>query len=115
MSNCLPTKDLLRIKQIQINNVCPTCNNAPESALHTLVQCTFVESRWNKAGIAEIAGEFNSFSDWLQLVFIARNSGAILTTVMTCWVLWTNRNELVWNQKCLDSSEVLAKALSVLN
>lgn len=113
--NCLPTKDLLRSRRVPVNNVCPSCNEAPESVLHSLVTCPFAQSCWHKAALPMITGEFNSFTGWLQLVFINRNTAAVNVMVMVCWVLWKNRNDLVWNQKCLEVSDVLATAISVLN
>lgn len=62
-----------------------------------------------------VEGIFGSFSEWLQLVFDQRNNIEIHNTAMVCWALWKNRNDLVWTQKSLDSSEVLMLALSVLN
>ncbi|KAL8149774.1 hypothetical protein AgCh_006690 [Apium graveolens] len=44
LSNCLPTKDLLRQRHVQISAVCPTCNDHNESILHSLVQCSFAMS-----------------------------------------------------------------------
>ncbi|KAL8100419.1 hypothetical protein AgCh_032616 [Apium graveolens] len=115
VNNCLPTKDLLRVKQVQVSSICPTCNISSESTLHALVLCSFAVSCWEKSALPSITGEFNSFAEWIQLVFDQRNVEAIHVSVMLCWMLWKNRNELVWNQKCLDVSEVLVSALSVLN
>lgn len=56
---------------------------------------------------------FNSFPEWLHLVF-NQHGIEIHNTVMVCWALWKNRNDLVWNQKSLDSSEVFATALMSL-
>lgn len=69
VNNCLPTKDLLRVKQVQVNIVCPTFNEAPESILHALVLCPFAEHCWNATALPAITGEFSSFGDWLHLVF----------------------------------------------
>lgn len=49
------------------------------------------------------------------MVFDQRTNDAVQLTVMTCWMLWKNRNDLVWNQKSMDVSEVLVSAISVLN
>ncbi|KAL1833637.1 hypothetical protein ACET3Z_003288 [Daucus carota] len=38
-----------------------------------------------------------------------------ISSVMLCWMLWKNRNDLVWSQKCLSAMEVIQSALSVLN
>lgn len=115
MTNCLPTKDLLRIKQVQVNMVWPVCNEDAESILHTLVLCPFAKKCWHSAALPMMSGDFQTYGDWLQTVFNHGSKDIILSSVMICWMLWKNRNDLVWNQKCLDASEVVFSALSNLN
>lgn len=42
VSDCLPTRDQLRIRHVAVNLMCLVCNEAPESAFHSLVNCSFV-------------------------------------------------------------------------
>lgn len=63
VNNCLPTKDMLRAKQVRVNNVCPVCNSAAESILHTLVLCPFAESCWQSVALPFISGDFQTFGD----------------------------------------------------
>ncbi|KAL8108560.1 hypothetical protein AgCh_024870 [Apium graveolens] len=114
-SNCLPTKDLLRQKQVQISALCPVCNDHNENTFHSLVSCSFATSVWSRLNLSLIVGEFNCFPDWLQLVFDQQRLEDVHLIVMVCWMMWKNRNDLVWNQHCLDSAEVLESATSVLN
>lgn len=93
---CLPTKDLLCRRRVPVNVICPTCNNAPESILHSLVTCSYAEASWSKLAIPALSGEFSSFTEWLQLVFQQRSSNDVHITVMICWMLWKARNDLVW-------------------
>lgn len=43
VSSCLPTKDLLQAKSVQVNILCPVCNTVSESIMHTLLLCSFAE------------------------------------------------------------------------
>ncbi|XP_074376412.1 uncharacterized protein LOC141717970 [Apium graveolens] len=70
---------------------------------------------WNATNIPTVIGESNSFGDWLQLVFSQINLKSIQMSNMVCWMLWKNRNDLVWNLTFLVVSEVLNTTLSVLN
>lgn len=115
VNNCLPTKDFLSIKQVPVNVICPIRNEDPEYVLHVLVLCPFAIHCWNAVVLPVVTGDFSSYGDWLQLVFSQRNVETIHMTSMVCWTLWKNRNDLVWNQICLDVPEVLNTTLSVLN
>ena len=115
INNCLPTKDLLHIKQVHVNSTCPVCNEDAESILHSLVICPFTENCRSIAALPAITGAYQSFENWLQLVFDQGNKTSTTVSVMLCWMVWKNRNDLVWSQKCLTASEVVQSALSVLN
>ncbi|KAL8103095.1 hypothetical protein AgCh_027577 [Apium graveolens] len=104
-SNCLPTKDLLRQKQVQISAICPICNVHNETTLHSLVLCTFAASTWSRLNLPLLNGEYNLFPEWLQLAFDQQRMEDVHIIVMVCWMLWKNRNDLVWNQHSLDSAE----------
>ncbi|XP_074323135.1 uncharacterized protein LOC141660074 [Apium graveolens] len=73
------------------------------------------EDNWIAAALPVITGEYQSFGDWLQLVFEQCDNSSVIVSVMLCWMLWKNRNDLVWTQKCLTAMEVMQSALSVLN
>lgn len=87
-ANCLPTKDLLRIRRIPVNDVCPTCNEYTETTFRTLVTCSYVVVCWSRVHSQAISGNFSSFSQWLALVFQQQPLEQVLITVMTCWMIW---------------------------
>ncbi|XP_074337663.1 uncharacterized protein LOC141674859 [Apium graveolens] len=76
---CLPTKDLLRIKRVPVNMVCP-----------------FAESCRSTAALLVITGEYQSFGDWPQLIFDQSNKTSIILSVMLCWKLWGNHGQVTW-------------------
>ncbi|XP_074356451.1 uncharacterized protein LOC141696148 [Apium graveolens] len=49
------------------------------------------------------------------LVFNQRNQVEVDHTTMISWMIWKSRNEIVWNQKFMDCSNVVMLALSDLN
>lgn len=114
-TNCLPTKDLLRSKRVHVTHICPTCNEFPETTLHTLVLCSFANICWQRVLQQPVTSTFTSFQEWLQLVFEQQQLSEVHTTVMICWIIWKQRNELVWNQHSLEVAEVVESAYSILN
>lgn len=55
-------KDLLRTRRVQVNRLCPMCNECPETILHILVTCSYACSCLSKLSLPSITGEFSSFS-----------------------------------------------------
>ena len=98
VSNCLPTKDLLRRRKVDVNLVCPMCQNSAETVLHILVECSFASACNQLVLDQAIQEEFHTFADWLHLVFEQCRSEKIRVLVMVCWMIWKSRNDLggVW-------------------
>lgn len=105
--NCLPTKDQVRLKRVQVNAFCPICNDHYETVLRSLVLCPFAVSTWAKISEQLVVGDFATFTDWLQLIFEQQSKDNVLLVVMVCWMLWKNKNDLIWNQHSLESVEVI--------
>lgn len=68
-SNCLPSKDLLRVRRVEVNTLCTVCNAEPETTLHSLVSCSFSQACRERSLISNISSMFNSFIKWLQMIF----------------------------------------------
>lgn len=98
-----------------VTDLCPTCNEQPETVLHCLVTCEFAKACHLKLGLTDVHGSFQSFLEWIQLVFQQRNKAQIHQIVTVCWMVWKSRNDLVWNQRSMDANEVVESAFVVLN
>ncbi|XP_060971994.1 uncharacterized protein LOC133038035 [Cannabis sativa] len=48
------------------------------------------------------------FSSWFEVGLVSWNTTEALEAGMVCWSVWTHRNDLVWNSKHHDVSEVVA-------
>ncbi|KAL8121459.1 hypothetical protein AgCh_018258 [Apium graveolens] len=114
-SNCLPTKDMMRIKRVLIDSWFPTCNAFPETTVHSLLTCSFALQCRNLTDFSTTSNTTGSFQEWLQAVFNQKRKSDAEIIVMISWMLWKNRNDVVWKQKCMDVSSIVTTALSVLN
>lgn len=62
---CLPNRDILRIKKVNVNPICPMCNEEEETILHILVKCSFAEACRTHIVLTDVTGVYNSFAEWL--------------------------------------------------
>lgn len=97
------------------NRQCPVCNEETETILHVLVTCSAVRANHQLISSTEVVEEYNSFAEWLWLIFDQKNQKETQLQVMVRWMIWKNRNDLVWNQHCMAPTEVVNSAFSSLN
>ena len=64
VTGCLPTKDMLRMKQVDVNVVCALYNNEVETVNHLMLECSFAKSCWGMVGTRNNNTTQVSFSDW---------------------------------------------------
>ncbi|KAF4388051.1 hypothetical protein F8388_014734 [Cannabis sativa] len=57
-----------------------------------------------------VAPDAMLFSSWFEAGLVSWNTAEALEAGMVCWSVWTHRNDLVWNSKHPDASEVVAMA-----
>lgn len=113
--NCLPTKDLLRIKRVNVNDRCPLCNEEAESIVHTLISCTFARACWNNLLIDTNVSPQQSFLQWLLTELNEWTVDQRSMGIMLCWSIWKCINDVVWKKKGMEVCEVVALAKAVLN
>ena len=53
--------------------------------------------------------------EWFSELIQEHNTEEMKIISMVCWSLWKNRNNIVWNQKSLEATEVVNSAILVLN
>ncbi|XP_063942429.1 uncharacterized protein LOC135150218 [Daucus carota subsp. sativus] len=106
---------MLRIKRVPVDSWCPTCNAFPETTVHSLLTCSFALQCWNLTDFSTTLDTFGSFQEWLQAIFDQKRKSDVEIIAMISWMLWKNRNDVVWKQKCMDVSSIVTAALSVLN
>lgn len=75
-----------------------------------LVYCSFSKACWHRLGIhigEEVLGDFNS---WISYNLSHAQADNLTQIPMLCWAIWKSRNDLIWNQRGLDVSEVVSLA-----
>lgn len=97
-----------------MNAWCPVCQNNIESTFHALVTCPFAEECWKYAGLPTVIGDFRLFIDWFAIVLQQCKQKDIHLIIMLCWMVWKNRNDLIWNHHSLQVREVVELATSIL-
>ena len=96
--NGLSTRLNLCRRGVNINPLCPMCEQEPESISHTLLHCNFAKQVWDKWEGCPInmkvrQGDFTDFA--LQTL----NTGAtqdLEILLVTSWSIWYNRNQKVF-------------------
>lgn len=114
-TDCLPTRDLLRYRRVQVSPICAVCNVEYESIYHILVLCHHTSVCLTKIASSLMMEDVFSFTEWLSQVFQLQSKSVIHKTVMVCWMVWKSRNDLIWNQRSMEPNEVVESACSVLD
>ncbi|XP_062099964.1 uncharacterized protein LOC133805803 [Humulus lupulus] len=109
-TNCLPTKCNLQLKGISVNDLCPFCNSCRESTSHVLFSCSFSQVCWNLLGVQIDPDDLGVFADRFAKLLDSIHADNLLHIPMLCWALWKSRNELIWNQKGAEASEIVTLA-----
>ncbi|XP_062100971.1 uncharacterized protein LOC133806889 [Humulus lupulus] len=110
VSGCLPTNMKLRSKHVHVLTLFPQCNQGPETIIHNLVNCTFVQACWLKAEMAGVGTADGSLVGCLQSVFVRMNKEEVELIAVLCWKVWKVRNEVVWWKKGRSVEEVVLLA-----
>lgn len=69
LTGCLPTKNMLKIRKVNVTEFCLMCTNAVEIVIHVLTTCTFAKACWSRLAGRVVPNECSTFSEWLELVF----------------------------------------------
>nr|XP_017221408.1 PREDICTED: uncharacterized protein LOC108198150 [Daucus carota subsp. sativus] len=115
ITGCLPTKEQLISRRVEVIEQCPLCNLEPESVAHVLTSCPFAKLCWSNFGCKIATHTTQSFQEWMSIALQQYSGEALLNLCMICWSLLKNRNAIVWNQKGAEFVEVVASTIQVLD
>lgn len=100
----IPTKCALA-KKVQLPDMeCILCNNHVESDDHLFKLCTAIDCFWmaNPARAIPRTNHADNLFDWISEVVQISNNMHIDNFLTCLWVIWKERNNLVWNGGCFD-------------
>lgn len=114
ITGCLPTKDNLKHRKIEVNRFRLVCNIDDETTLHTLVSCSCAKACWQLTKKIEGGCIFSSFKEYVSIAFQQFNK---------LWITFNyellddmkNRNDIAWNEHRLESSDIVESANTTLN
>ncbi|KAL6564457.1 hypothetical protein OROMI_015907 [Orobanche minor] len=113
LSQCLPTCSALHHRHVPISTACPLCSGACEDDFHAMVSCRVAREVWNISPIGNLSAHFSNFVDfWLFLVKHKHKFLGLAASI--CLVLWSNRNDKVWNQHFSPAFILFSKAVDFL-
>ncbi|PNX73684.1 ribonuclease H [Trifolium pratense] len=99
---CLPTRMRLQEKRVPCPLLCPLCNLHNEDDWHVVLGCDASSQARLSAGLDQFLAPFLlQASSVKELIFaICSGSDKELAGLfaMLVWVLWNNRNNVVWNE-----------------
>ncbi|CAH9075972.1 unnamed protein product [Cuscuta epithymum] len=104
-SGCLPTKDLLRARQVNCSGNCGLCGSAGESLLHIFKLCPVAQEAWRTAARSWTSYGGDNFMEQLKIEFQSRRKESLEVLIGGCWALWCERNRRVW-QRVSSSAKV---------
>ncbi|XP_031127426.1 uncharacterized protein LOC116029515 [Ipomoea triloba] len=101
--------------EVACDPLCPMCGLEPESVVHLFVNCTFVHACWNELNRDWRMEYVESFDTWIREVWDVLPKEMIIKIVIVCWGLWQNRNQMVFNNQCMDPKSMVVSALLYYN
>ena len=115
LHDCLSTLQLLKIRGISDDGLCPMCNYEEESTSHLFLLCPFARACWHGSSLAVHTTDFSDISvqQWLINLINALNwneEGSfdyMQSIFTTLWTIWLHRNTMVHEGKRPNPIEVI--------
>lgn len=114
--NALAVGESLLKRGMLVDGRCKRCGES-ESVLHVMFHCPFAKKVWDSCPAMFLPTESSVSSvegllkDATRIVNLPPVGLAVPLYPWICWVLWTSRNQLCFEDKSSSESEVLAKAI----
>ena len=94
----LPTKRILKHRQILVEDICAKCKLESETTGHVFWSCPRAQNIWKCSGIFQpgFIGLFPSFLNllWKMMMLDDCEENILALVVTIAWSIWTNRNEV---------------------
>lgn len=114
-TDCFPTRDLLCRRRIECDDLCPLCSSEKESIWHLFVDCRLANAIWTLANFYFQNAPVCSFNYWFKINMQILNTMQLSSFIISCWDLWKQRNDKVWNNKnTIPANATLNRATTFL-
>ena len=92
-------------------NTCSVYGGNGENSVHVMFDCPLNRSIW--AGVypklnENAMGLFVSSNFWLEVLEMFKRDGAVEKIMLTCWLLWKNRNNYLYEQVCKSPKSMMS-------
>ncbi|PNX61250.1 cytochrome p450, partial [Trifolium pratense] len=98
---CLPTRLRLQQRHVSCPLLCPVCNQENEDDWHVLFGCEISKLARQAAGILQQTEarlqHITSASQLIHTICSTEDKETAGMFAVLAWVLWNNRNNIVWN------------------
>ncbi|XP_013635272.1 PREDICTED: uncharacterized protein LOC106340996 [Brassica oleracea var. oleracea] len=116
-NRALPVGSVLERRGLSLNPVCKRCG-AVETELHVLLKCPFAAKVWDlvpslfKPAIDDVDSVTALLQKCRKMVSLPPSGlGATPIYLWVLWILWTNRNRLLFEDKFFSEEATVLKAL----
>ncbi|KAK9950614.1 hypothetical protein M0R45_006095 [Rubus argutus] len=101
LKGIVPTRMALFKKKVLLpNSTCVFCNAHPESDVHVFLECDGLLEFWHEfsSDVTPDKHHFSSIFDLISDAFASPDSYKIELLFMCLWVIWSERNNIIWKE-----------------
>lgn len=97
--NCIPTRDVLISRGLEVPSLCPFCGEFEETNLHLFADCITASAVWSALSVPQLlaheAATTDSFHSWFFSVLQQLQGDLRVVWAMNMWSIWSSRNNLI--------------------
>lgn len=116
-SNCLPTRDNLCRRKIQVVATCEFCHQEPETVSHILWSCPFARNVWAlvKGRVQKCSNETVDFFLLFKYLQKVLDGSDLDCWAITAWSIWNARNKFYFEHTQLHPWIIMERAAGLLS
>ncbi|XP_031124380.1 uncharacterized protein LOC116027095 [Ipomoea triloba] len=108
MHNILPVLTVLAAHRVAVDVLCPLCKDQPKTLDHLMKGCAVVVPIWQTILMTStVSGGGDDCIAWMCNTLSKGDAATKLRAVAIWWSIWRARNEIVWNGKPWQLSNVV--------